>query len=137
MLKYSVEEVKKLIDEYFTRAPSPIKDCNGKDIGEYDTKPPTLAGLRRVIGSQNWARYKELPEYAEKLQDAEDRVEEWHESRLSASSCTGSIFWLKSKKQWRDGDNPNPSLVVSMSLDKSDEELYKKNLGAFFGVNAE
>lgn len=137
MLKHSVEEVKELIDAYFARVPSPIKDVNGENIGEYDMKPPTLAGLRRTIGRNNWARYKELPEYSEMLQDAEDRVEEWHEARLSASSCTGSIFWLKSKKQWRDGDNSNPSLVLSMTLDKSDEEIYKKNLGAFFGSNAE
>lgn len=137
MRKYSVEEVRKLIDDYFARVPSPIIDTNGAKTGDYDMKPPTIMGLRRVLGSSTWERYKGDPEYAEMLQDAEDRVEEWHEARLSSGSCTGSIFWLKSKRQWRDGDVQSPSLVVSMSLDKSDEELYKKNLKAFFGTDNE
>jgi len=140
--KYTPEQVQELIDKYFNRKPRKVRDEDGDVIKDtYDMKPPTYTGLiRETIGRACWERYKKDPEYAQILEDAEDRVEEWHEARLSSSSCTGSIFYLKNRgRNWREDTNfdPRPAVVVAMSLDKADEELYKKNLGAFFGTKSE
>lgn len=140
--KYSPDQVRDLINAYFERKPAKIRDEDGDIIaGTYDMKPPTYTGLiRETIGRGCWEHYKKDPQYREILEDAEDRVEEWHEARLSSTGCTGSMFWLKNRgKNWREDTNfdPRPSVVVAMSLDKADEELYKKNLGAFFGTKSE
>ena len=140
--KYTPEQVQELIDKYFNQKPKKIRDEDGDIIKDvYDMKPPTYTGLiRQTIGRSRWEAYKKDPEYRQILEDAEDRVEEWHESRLSSSGCTGSMFYLKNRgKNWREDTNfdPRPSVVVAMSLDKADEEAYKKNLGAFFGTKSE
>lgn len=139
--KYSPQEVQEKIDKYFNRKPSKIRDEDGDFIDMYDMKPPTLSGLiRETIGRHCWETYKKDPEYKDILEDAEIRVEEWHESRLSSGHCQGSIFYLKNRgRNWREdsGLDPRPSVVVAMSLDKSDEELYKKNMEQFFGIKSE
>ena len=140
--KYTPEQVQELIDKYFERRPSKVRDDDGDVIKDvYDMKPPTYTGLiRETIGRACWENYKKDPLYKDILEDAESRVEEWHEARLSSSGCTGSMFWLKNRgKNWREDTNfdPRPSVVVAMSLDKADEELYKKNMGAFFGTKSE
>ena len=136
--KYTVEEVKAKIEEYFARRPVKIIDEDGDPVGIHNMRPPTITGLiRQTIGRHAWETYKEDPLYKDVLEDAEDRVEEWHEARLSGTNSQGSIFYLKNKgRNWRDETSllsPQPVAVVAMSLDKSDEELYKKNLEVFFG----
>ena len=136
------EQVRELIDKDLERRPSKVRDDDGDVIKDvYDMKPPTYTGLiRETIGRACWENYKKDPLYKDILEDAESRVEEWHEARLSSSGCTGSMFWLKNRgKNWREDTNfdPRPSVVVAMSLDKADEELYKKNMGAFFGTKSE
>lgn len=139
--KYTPQQVQQLVDDYFQRKPSKMRDEDGDIIKDvYDMKPPTYTGLiRETIGRSRWEQYKKDPQYKEILEDAESRVEEWHEARLSSTGCTGSMFWLKNRgRNWREDTNfdPRPSVVVAMSLDKADEELYKKNLGAFFGTES-
>ena len=142
--KYSPEQVQELIDQYFDhRKPCKLKDEDGDTIPisanvlMYDFRPPTLTGLKReTIGRNCWEDYKKDPRYVQILEDAESRVEEWHEARLSSSGCTGSIFYLKNYGHgWR--DETDTAVKVSMSLDKGDEELYKKNLEVFFGSRSE
>lgn len=146
--KYSVEEVKKRIEDYFNRKPVKIRDEDGDIVMAnsttitYDMKPPTITGLKRqTIGRGAWDSYKEDPNYRDILEDAEERIEEWHEARLSGSGAQGSIFYLKNHgRNWRDEmsfHSPQPVTVLAMSLDKSDEDSYKKNLEVFFGSRSE
>lgn len=147
MKKYSPEQVQKMIDDYFDRKPVKMRDADGDLIPltqnslMYDMRPPTRTGLiRETLGSRNWRTYAEDPEYADILEDGLSRVEEWHEARLSQSGCQGSIFYLKNHgKGWRDdiGLDPKPVQVVAMSLDKDNEDLFKKNLEVFFGSKSE
>lgn len=144
--KYTVEEVKQKIEDYFNRKPCRIRDEDGnpvpatQSVDMYDMKPPTITGLiRQTIGRSAWENYKKDPDYTDILVDAEDRVEEWHEARLSGSNAQGSIFYLKNRgRNWRDESSllsPQPVAVVAMSLDKENENLFQKNLEAFFGSN--
>ena len=139
MKKYSPEQVQKMIDDYFDRKPRKIVDEDGDRIGAWNMRPPTRTGLiRETLGNRNWQSYKEDPEYADILEDGLSRVEEWHEAQLSHSGCQGSIFYLKNYgKGWREdigiGLDAKPVQVVAMSLDKDNEDLFKKNLEVFFG----
>lgn len=143
MKKYSPEDVQKMIDAYFDRKPKKIIDEDGDRVGAWDMKPPTRTGLiRETLGNRNWQEYIKDENYKDIMEDGLSRVEEWHESRLSQSSCTGSIFYLKNfGKGWRDdigiGLDAKPVQVVAMSLDKENEDLYKKNLEVFFGSKSE
>ena len=63
--KYTPEQVQELIDEYFKRRPSKVRDEDGDVIKDvYDMKPPTYTGLiRETIGRACWEKYKKDPLY--------------------------------------------------------------------------
>ena len=80
-LKYTVEDVQNLIDDYFEDTP--------KD--EY-----TITGLALIFGSrQLLIDYESRPDYSAIIKNAKLRVENSYEKELRSKNPTGAIFALK------------------------------------------
>lgn len=88
----SPAKLKKDIDAYFAAC-------------EKAKKPFTVMGLCNVLGicRQTWHNYQnKWEEYAEVMEPARRRVEQWWEERLAGTACTGAIFWLKNNGGYKD-----------------------------------
>jgi len=108
-LKYkSVEEIKKVIDEYFNW-------CNNRLVKIWDDKkqvelmvcspaPYTMSGLARRLGlsRQGLLDYSNRDEFLDTIKEARERVHEDVETRLMERQATGAIFNLKNNFGWKD-----------------------------------
>ena len=104
--KYQTPEaMQKAVDKYFA-------DC------EASKEILTVAGLALAIGfvdRQSMYDYRAKPSFTGVIKEAVSRIERYHESRLSGTTPTGSIFWLKNHK-WSDTQtlsNPDGSALLS------------------------
>lgn len=112
----TAEDLETLIDGYFKECvPVPMtyeKDgetkilCDNKGNPVYSDNPPTVAGLALRLGfvsRQSIYDYEvKGSEFAYIIKRARLMIEEHHEKRLStASTPTGSIFWMKNH-EWSD-----------------------------------
>jgi len=85
----SPAEMQKKIDEYFN---------NNEEL--------TITGLCLALGFKsrqaliNYEGYSKT--YYDTIKKAKLRIEEYYEKQLSKHSCTGAIFWLKCRGDWKD-----------------------------------
>jgi hypothetical protein len=143
-----IEELPDRIEEYFESCkPRAILDENGEKIWEtkdkvrYTMNIPTINGLCRFLGYKSVSymntvmRHPNSPR-AKILQDAWNRIAEFHESRLADGDNKGSMFWLQhaQKEIWGNEVSVTGTVVTgSVNLSASEEELFKKNLKLFMG----
>lgn len=68
-------------------------------------RPPTMAGLAYALGfasRQSLYDYSKEDGFSYVLKRARLIIEDYHESRMSGNSPTGSIFWLKNHAGYTD-----------------------------------
>jgi hypothetical protein len=146
--KHKIEDLPALIESYFESCkPKAVLDENGdriwetKDKVRYTMNIPTVNGLCRFLGYRSVSymntvmRHPNSPR-AKILQDAWNRIAEFHESRLADADNRGSMFWLQhaQKELWGNEVNVTGTVVTgSVKLTASEEELFRKNLKLFMG----
>jgi hypothetical protein len=88
------DEMQEAIDAYFA------------SLNDGETaKPPTVAGLAIALGfcdRQSLQDYAKDERFSFPIKAARHKIEAWHEGRLSGTSPTGSIFWLKNHAGYTD-----------------------------------
>jgi len=86
-LKYTVEQVKEVIDKYFRETPK---------------NEQTVTGLALIFGSkQLLIDYENRSEYTDIIRNAKLRIENIYEQALRSQYTTGAIFALKNFG-WKD-----------------------------------
>lgn len=98
----SVEELQKIIDEYFDYCDNRTKSVFVKEIGDnieisYPA-PYTMAGLARRLGMERrtLTDYAKKDQFSDTIKDAKSRIQEDVEIRLmETSNQSGAIFNLK------------------------------------------
>lgn len=102
------------------------------DDGE-NTKPPTMAGLAYALGfesRQSMYDYENRSEpYSYVVKRARLAIERHHESRLSGTTPTGSIFWLKNHAGYVDKSEVDMTTMTA--------EQRKKRLAALLAKAAQ
>lgn len=87
-------------------------------------RPPTMAGLSYALGftsRQSLYDYGKEDRFSYVIKRARLLIEDYHESRMSGNSPTGSIFWLKNHAGYTDKteiSGPNSGPIEIMSIDK-------------------
>lgn len=108
-VKYeTVEELQKIIDEYFDW-------CDNRTMRVWDDKtkseqlilnpaPYTMSGLawRLGLSRQSLINYSEKTEFLDAIKQARSRIHEDVETRLMEKQATGAIFNLKNNFGWKD-----------------------------------
>jgi hypothetical protein len=128
-LKYkTVEEMQKIIDEYFDWCDNKTKKVYDEKKGiEYmisDPAPYTMHGLARRLGLSRQAlmEYNNRDEYGDAIKEARDKVAEDVETRLMSKAPTGAIFNLKNNFGWKDETKQDITLnrpLVEIDTQKS------------------
>jgi len=108
LLYSSVEDMKKIVDEYFDW-------CDNRAIRIWDDKtqsekmvcspaPYTMSGLARRLGMDRTSliNYENRDEFFLTIKGARERVHEDVETRLMEKQATGAIFNLKNNFGWKD-----------------------------------
>lgn len=109
-VKYeTVEELQKVIDEYFdwcdNRTRTIYDDKTGKEVLVVYPAPYTMSGLARRLGlsRQGLMEYKAKPEFTQAIMDARERIHEDVETRLmETKNQSGAIFNLKNNFGWKE-----------------------------------
>lgn len=109
-VKYkTVEDMQKLIDEYFDYCDNRIKtiwdDKEQKEITVAYPAPYTMHGLARALGMvrQSLLNYEKKDEFLDAIKEARERVAEDVETRLmDGRAQSGAIFNLKNNFGWKD-----------------------------------
>ena len=119
------------IDEYFEGLKGKVAtDDEGEVITDpkgnviiFPDKPPTTAGLCRALGfnsRQTLLNYRKDGEYADIVDDAMLRIEEYTEARLfDRDGANGAKFSLANNFKWRD----KPTVDNSDIMDKLDRVI--------------
>lgn len=108
LLYKSVDDLSKIIDEYFDWCDNRMGQFFNKDKGENtpfsDPAPYTMSGLARRLGMdrRTLLDYSKRDEFLPTIKAARDRVHEDVETRLMGKNATGAIFNLKNNFDWRD-----------------------------------
>lgn len=107
-VKYkTVEELQKIIDEYFDWCDArAIKkaDDSGKEYFVSFPAPYTMSGLARRLGlsRQGLMEYKAKDKFSDAIKAARERIHEDVETRLMEKQAAGAIFNLKNNFGWKD-----------------------------------
>lgn len=123
------KQMQKIIDAYFESLKgevvrdsddNPIVDKNGTVVA-FPDKPPTTAGLCRALGfnsRQTLLNYRHDGEFADIVDDAMLRIEEYTEMRLfDRDGANGAKFSLANNFKWRDKPTVDNTDIIS-KLDK-------------------
>lgn len=94
-----------------------------------DDIPPTINGLAVALGMcrDSLNEYRKKPEFSDAMKTVLTPIQDWWERKLSGTSPTGTIFWLKNQgwtdersvKQELTGKDGGPLEIQN----KSDDEL--------------
>lgn len=125
------KQMQTAIDEYFEGLKGKVAmDDEGEIITDakgnviiFPDKPPTTAGLCRALGfnsRQTLLNYRKDGEYADIVDDAMLRIEEYTEARLfDRDGANGAKFSLANNFKWRD----KPTVDNSDIMDKLDRVI--------------
>lgn len=101
-LKYTVEEVENLIDQYF--------ETTGEDR-------QTITGLALLFGSKQLMNdYEKRDEFTDKIREAKLKIENSYEISLRGKTPTGAIFALKNMG-WHDKTESDVKISGKLSIE--------------------
>jgi len=129
------EEMRAVIDEYFTRCDNRIKEIHSKEGESYgisNPEPYAMAGLAYALGMdrRSLLDYKFKDDFLPLLKEARNRVEADIERRMidKETFTPGLIFNAKNNFDWKDksetdittnGDSITPLLVQFIDKDEN------------------
>lgn len=122
LLFKTVEDLKKVIDEYFdwcdNRAVKKV-DSDGKEYMISSPAPYTMSGLARRIGidRQTLINYSKKEEFFGTIRAAREKVHEDVESRmLETRNEKGAIFSLKNNFSWKEQQEIDQNITGGLTI---------------------
>lgn len=109
VLYKTVEELEKVVDEYFADCDAKTKEMHSDKLGDMivpDPEPYTMAGLAYALGMsrQSLINYGNKDEFFDTIKRARERVEKDIEIRMISKDTftPGVIFNAKNNFGWKD-----------------------------------
>lgn len=124
-----VEELQKIIDEYFNTCDERIIQVFSKKIGDVveikDPEPYTMSGLAYALemDRRTLLEYGKKDEFSLTIKKARDKVHLDVERRLMEGNSTGAIFNLKNNFDWKDKTEVDNNISGELKTGTADPAL--------------